>query len=489
MNQDGGTDIAEPVAAPPPTVGMRLRLRPTAVVLASTLVPGLGHLAIGYRGVGLLYLVPTLVAAALAATWVASAGIYGVAAWLVTPGALTVLIATNILLAGWRTSAAVDVMGRTSPGRGTAVASAIVLLVVVGIPHLVVAGTLGATDEFLDATFAGAEASSNPGQAAVETPWPTFTEPPEVTPTPFGATPAASDALPTPSPTPVIPPYPSDGGDGTLPDFGAGVPWERADPAQPWGDDGRLDLLLIGSDAGAGRWSRRNDVMLLVEVDVATGKVAMIGLPRNLQNAPYPPGPARDASACGCQPGLMNEMYVEATARRPSLWPGRGAVKGIGAVRSVVSTLTGRPIDAVLIVDLIGVIRVVDAMGGVDINVPYAIEDWAYPDPGSGKIHIRIKAGKQHMDGHDGAGLRPQPPPGQRLRADGAPADAAAGHPQAARSRDYPQCAGPVRRHQGHRLDGPARARRCRRSSSCSARPRARRSSSCGSSRRATRRS
>ena len=80
--------------------------------------------------------------------------------------------------------------------------------------------------------------------------------------------------------------------------------------------------------------------MLLVEVDVETGAVAMIGLPRNLINAPYPPGPARDASACGCQKGLLNEMYVEATARNPGLWPGRGAVKGIGAVRSVVHTLT-----------------------------------------------------------------------------------------------------------------------------------------------------
>ena len=81
---------------------------------------------------------------------------------------------------------------------------------------------------------------------------------------------------------------------------------------------------------------------------VATGKVAMIGLPRNLQNAPFPPGPARNSSACGCFHGLLNEMYVEATVRHPSWWPGSGAVKGIGAVRSMVMQLTGRPVDAVL---------------------------------------------------------------------------------------------------------------------------------------------
>jgi len=197
----------------------------------------------------------------------------------------------------------------------------------------------------------------------------------------------------------VIPPFPTNGGNGTLPKFGAAVPWVRPG-AIPWGDDGRFDLLLIGSDAGSGRWSRRNDVMLLVEVDVNTGATAMIGLPRNLQNAPYPPGAARDASACGCQPGLLNEMYVEATFRNPGLWPGNGAVKGIGAVRSVVHTITGRPIDAVLIVDLVGVIRVVDALGGIDINVPEAVVDDHYPDPGNGEIRLRIKAGQQHLGGH-----------------------------------------------------------------------------------------
>jgi LCP family protein required for cell wall assembly len=270
----------------------------------------------------------------------------------------------------------------------------------------VAANAILAAQDFLDETFASADATTGPDTAAVETPVPEFTEPPEETESPPGPTPDPSPSpsvspSPTPSPTPAIAPYPTDGGNGTLPVFGAAVPWKRADPEQPWGDDGRFDLLLIGSDAGSGRWSRRTDVMLLVEVDVKTGKVAMIGVPRNLQNAPYPPGPARDASACGCQPGLINEMYVEATARHPGLWPGKGAVKGIGAVRSVVSTLTGRPIDAVLIADLIGVVRVVDAMGGVDINVPEAVVDDTYPDPGRGKIKLRIKAGQQHFDGRD----------------------------------------------------------------------------------------
>jgi LCP family protein required for cell wall assembly len=377
---------------------------PVLVTLASALVPGLGHLAIGKRRIALFYLVPALIVTILALAWMAAQGMYGVASALVVPGALTLLFVANILVAGWRTSAAVEAVGRTHPRRAAVAGSAAVLILLVGIPHLVAANAILAAQGFLDETFAAADPTQGPDTAAVETPVPEFTEPPEETGSPPGSSPTPSPSAslaPTSSPTPTVAPYPKDGGNGTLPAFGAAVPWERADPEAPWGDDGRFDLLLIGSDAGSGRWSRRTDVMLLVEVDVETGKVAMIGVPRNLQNAPYPPGPARDASACGCQPGLVNEMYVEATGRNPGLWPGKGAVKGIGAVRSVVSTLTGRPIDAVLIVDLMGVVRVVDAMGGVDIDVPEAVVDDTYPDPGRGKIKLRIRAGQQHFDGRE----------------------------------------------------------------------------------------
>ena len=203
--------------------------------------------------------------------------------------------------------------------------------------------------------------------------------------------------MPTPTPGPAGP-YDDDGGDGLLPPLGAAVPWD-APGAVPWGNDGRFDLLLLGSDASGGRWSRRMDVMLLVEIDVATGRTAMIGLPRNLQNAPYPPGAARDAVACGCLTGFLNEAYVEATARHPKRWPGTGAIKGIAPVRGIVSELTGRPIDAVLVADLMAVIEVVDALGGIDIDVPTSVFDDRYPDPIRGRIRLYIPAGPQHMDG------------------------------------------------------------------------------------------
>jgi hypothetical protein len=173
------------------------------VTLASALLPGLGHLAIGKRRIALLYLVPTLAVVVALAAWVAGQGMYGVAAALVTPGALTVLFAVNILVAGWRTSAAVEAVGRTNPGRVAVAGSAVVLLLVVGVPHLLAASTIIATEQFLDETFAEIDASPDPGTASLETPVPEFTEPPEETPTPPGTTPSPSPSgSPEPTPTP-----------------------------------------------------------------------------------------------------------------------------------------------------------------------------------------------------------------------------------------------------------------------------------------------
>ncbi len=141
------------------------------------------------------------------------------------------------------------------------------------------------------------------------------------------------------------------------------------------------------------------DVMLLVEVDVATGRVAMFGFPRNMVNVPLPPGAARNASSCGCFKKLLNEVYTDATFYYPQLWPGEGSVSGIAAVRATISELTQRPIDAVLVADLWGVIKVVDAMGGIDMNVTEPIYDKNYPDPVLGSIQLRIGSGLQHFNG------------------------------------------------------------------------------------------
>ena len=376
-------------------------MRAALAGLLGLIVPGAGHLYLGRRRIAALFVAPVLLLVSGLVFIVVTRGFVGLVAILVTPGVLPALFVLNVALAAWRILAGVDAARRVERTRLAAGSLAVGLVVLVLVPQAIAGQYISSTSDFLNSTFASQpDDSPEPLLTANATPTVTTDHGPFTTsdlgPSESPSTePSATASGPPRTPKPS---GPFTSGIGTLPSLNASIPWPRPG-AIPWGDDGRFDLLLLGSDAGTDRWSRRMDVMLLIEIDVATGKVAMIGLPRNLVNAPFPPGAARDAVGCGCFTKLLNALYVEATSGHPSRWPGTGAVKGIGAVRSVVSELTGRPIDAVLVADLWGVIKVVDAMGGIDIYVPAPVHDDDYPDPVWGSIVLNIKAGQQHMDG------------------------------------------------------------------------------------------
>jgi LCP family protein required for cell wall assembly len=364
------------------------------------ILPGMGHAVIGRRRSTLLFLVPMVLLIVAVLGYYAGGGWSGLLAFAVAPGVLPALAILNLALAAWRIAAALDsARATTRPGPVIALLGPAILLLVVA-PHLWAGTTIAAANDFLDSMFASGDAPTETEAPITETVPPDFTFPPEGQEWPL----PTDEPLPTLEPGDTGPPPtraprpPGTSGDGSLPGLGVAVPWDRPG-AMPWGDDGKFDLLLLGSDAGPYRWSRRMDVMLLVEIDVNTGKVGMIGIPRNLVNVPFPPGKARNAVACGCFTDLLNALYVEATFRHPDRWPGSGTTEGIGAVRSTISYLTGRPVDAVLVADLWGVIKVVDAMGGVDLDVPTTLDDPAYPDPVYGRIHLVIRAGHRHLDG------------------------------------------------------------------------------------------
>lgn len=357
----------------------RTAISPMRAALLTTLFTGAGHWLRGNRRQAVLFATPllSLLAAALLVTLLG--GTTQLLIILVTPGALLALGLLNIVIGGWRLGATAHVVrGSRLPTRDRAVVVIAALLLIVA-PHVAVGRSLVAFDELLNDTFADVSPSPEPPVS------------------PSGST----DGSPSPGSSITASPAtmpPRGGGTGTLPSLTVTTPWARPG-AIPWGDDGKFDLLLLGSDAGSDRWSRRMDVMLLVEVDVATGRVAMFGFPRNMVNVPLPPGAARNASPCGCFQKLLNEVYTDATFYYPELWPGEGSVSGIAAVRATISELTQRPIDAVLVADLWGVIKVVDAMGGIDMNVTEPVYDNNYPDPVLGSIQLRIGTGQQRLNG------------------------------------------------------------------------------------------
>ena len=139
-------------------------------------------------------------------------------------------------------------------------------------------------------------------------------------------------------------------------------------PVPQWAADGRLNLLLIGSDAGPGRWSIRSDTMIVLSVDVASARAVMFGIPRNLINVPLPPESA-DAFPNGRYPGLLNSLYVYADGHR-NQFPG-GDAAGFRALTGAIQELVGVPLDGAIVVNLTGFVDLIDAVNGLWVDVPY----------------------------------------------------------------------------------------------------------------------
>jgi LCP family protein required for cell wall assembly len=184
---------------------------------------------------------------------------------------------------------------------------------------------------------------------------------------------ASDDPTPSPSPSPT-----------------PGTPY--------WAADGRLNVLLIGGDAGPGRVGLRTDSMTLLTVDLKTARAAMFGFPRNLQNVPLPPK-YQSLYKCKCFPDLLNALFRYAQAR-PDVFPGNGVTRGYRALSDTIGYLANVKIDGVVSIDLNGFVKVVNALGGLWIKVPYRIYDKAYPkEDGSGTKVLTIEPGYQRLSG------------------------------------------------------------------------------------------
>lgn len=149
----------------------------------------------------------------------------------------------------------------------------------------------------------------------------------------------------------------------------AGVAWLLAPP--------RVSLLVMGSDARPDELRRgdvgRTDTLLTVVADRTPAGALMISIPRDLWVE---------------IPGFGSERINAAYA-----------VGGPTAAERTVGSVLGVPVDRHLLIGLQGVRDVVDAAGGVEIDVERPIHDDTYPTDDYGTIVVDIPAGRQHMDG------------------------------------------------------------------------------------------
>ncbi|GHD42498.1 LCP family protein [Mycetocola manganoxydans] len=142
--------------------------------------------------------------------------------------------------------------------------------------------------------------------------------------------------------------------------------------------DGRYNILLLGADAGPDREGLRPDSISVVSLDAETGRMTMIGLPRDMRNVPfsagspmgelYPDGYRRcDVSSC-----KLNSIYTEAQLRHGDLYPDAASTSsspGIEATKEAAEGILGLEIPYFALIDMQGFEKLVDALGGVEITV------------------------------------------------------------------------------------------------------------------------
>lgn len=162
--------------------------------------------------------------------------------------------------------------------------------------------------------------------------------------------------------------------------------------------DGRYNVLLLGGDSGKGREGLRPDSLTVASINAETGKSVLIGLPRNLQDVPFPEDSImgkKFPKGFDWDEGELNSVNTWATNHKDLFPESETRSAGVQATISAVEAITELPINYYAMVNLEGFSSLVDAVGGVTINVK---EKTAIGGIGS-PIRGYIPEGKQRLDG------------------------------------------------------------------------------------------
>jgi polyisoprenyl-teichoic acid--peptidoglycan teichoic acid transferase len=187
------------------------------------------------------------------------------------------------------------------------------------------------------------------------TPEPGTTAEPDPTPTIEATSPA--EATPNPD-VPTATPFPS---------------WDGTDP---------VNILLLGVDSRpSDDYPPRSDTMIVVRVDPGENRVDIFSIPRDLL-----------VEIPGYLATKVNAAYVY------------GELDGVPGGGPILAAQTieynfGIRVDYFATVDITGMERVVDTIGGVIIDVPTALKDDQYPTDDYQFTRIYFGSGPQEMDG------------------------------------------------------------------------------------------
>ncbi len=163
---------------------------------------------------------------------------------------------------------------------------------------------------------------------------------------------------------------------------------------------GMINILLIGIDADG----TRSDTNMLISYDGYSDRINILSFPRDTKVTMN--GHSQKLNAA------MGVGLAKAKAKKDDA-PEEELIRQV-------KNLSGLPVHYFVTVDFDGFKEIIDALGGVEFNIPYNMD---YDDP-TQNLHIHLKKGQQHLDGqmaHDFVRFRQNnggSAPGEYVRGD-----------------------------------------------------------------------
>ncbi len=155
------------------------------------------------------------------------------------------------------------------------------------------------------------------------------------------------------------------------------------------GHDHRVNILVVGIDTVPGRTATLTDSMMVVSIDQVGGTVTIVSIPRDIVRVPLEGGTVFGPK--------LNSLMAYAD-RHPDEFP-RG---GMRTLQDAIGALFGIDIHYYAKLDFFGFVKLIDAVGGVDITVKKGFYDETYDGLGVNPTGMRgwgVEPGLQHFDG------------------------------------------------------------------------------------------
>ena len=189
--------------------------------------------------------------------------------------------------------------------------------------------------------------------------------------------------------------------------------------ATPDSFDGRaVNILVVGTDSRSGASGElgagdedevpglRNDSTMVIHVSADRSRVQIVSIPRDT---------LVDIPSCKHRDGTISEPTSDDMFNNAMVYGADGGDApedigpGIACVKSTVEKLSDMTIDAFMVVDFAGFVRMIDALGGVWFNIPERIDDDSaqlYIDAGCWKLSgthalAYMRSRKAQGDGSD----------------------------------------------------------------------------------------